>query len=168
MRTPPTMQAPPAGRPHNGRSYVSGSHKVHQARLRRRAAVAYTRLPGTVEAQGEAIGRHYTTMVHRRQGQGGLANVLLEIDAWEREGRDTTPMLEAVVATQLEARASRSADCPRALAREEQEMDGAEDVAQVEYLSGVPGAAERWRERLGEYIATATRLFHALDPARTR
>lgn len=157
-----TIAAASTPRPHSRRSYVSGSHKVHQDRLRRRAGAAYLRLPGQVDALAREIGLHHTSMVHRRQGQGPLARVLLEVDAWERAGIDTTPLLEAVLDVQLAARGSDAADA-RTLAPAEQAADGAEDEAEVAYLSGLPGAARRWRDGLVALLPHQMRLIRALD-----
>lgn len=172
-----TMAAAAPARPHRIALAVSPSHGLRLEQLRRRAGRAYVALRtaggagavGEVTRLAEILGVHHTTLVHRRQGQGGLANVLAEVDAWERAGVDTTPLLEAMVDVQLAARAG-AAEGRRArdLAAEEQAADAAEDVAEVEYLTAeggaVPGAARRWRDRLVSLAAHHLRLVRVLAP----
>lgn len=137
--------------------------------LRRRSGTAYLHLDATGTALTAALGlKSSASITHRKAGRGPHADFLLEIHAIESEGIDTAPLIASAIETQLEARAARGAACPVALAREEQTIDGAEDEAQVEFLTGVPGADVRWRDRLIGYIAHASRLVHALDPARAR
>lgn len=157
------MRAPSGARPHRAAAYVRAPNKIHEDTLRRRAASAYLRLPGTVDAQAHAMGLHHTALVRRRQGHAGLSTLLVEIDALERAGVDTSSLADAMLDTQLDARAARAdALDVRALSHEETALDGAEDCAQLDWHDGRPGAAERWCEALVRSVAAQTRLVLAL------
>lgn len=159
--------APPLGdRPHRwSSSRALPAQKKREHELRARAGVAYLRLAGTAEDQSAAIDRHHSQISRRRQGQSGLAGMLLEVDGLERDGIDTKPMFEAWLETVLEARARRVGSLARAaldLSREEQVADGEEDVAQLDFHDDPRGGARGYYVKLLRYIGVALPLAMAL------
>lgn len=151
-RTPrPKMRPPSTERPHKRRRVVSDPQRI--ARLRRRSGAAWARVQASGEAVAHALDLHHTSVTHRKDGEGPHANLLIEIDALERDGIDSTPLLEAVIETIANAR-SAERRCPKALSREEQAFDAAEDIAQVAMLSGA-GSVAAWRQSLITYVARA-------------
>lgn len=146
-------------RTHGSAARVSPSHrespKVREARLRRRAGAAYTRIQAEGVALARSLGVHHTTLTHRKAGQGGLANVLVEIDAWEAEGHDTLPLLEAMIETRLDARRRRGEErpAPVALVVEEQTLDCAEDMAGARFHA--TGDPRPWKDAVLRYVAYA-------------
>jgi hypothetical protein len=149
----------PSGTGQNGsRRWVRVTHDMH----RKRAGAAYLRLAAGCVEVAEAIGlKNHSGASRRRVGDDGpLAPLLIEVDAMERAGIDSTPILDALIDTQLRARGE-TGECPRKMAVVEQAADNAEESAQVAYLTGT-GTAADWRRSLVAYVATALQTIRAL------
>lgn len=124
-----------------------------ESRIRRRAGCAYARLQTTGTRLASTLGVTDAVITNRKAGQGGLANVLIEVAAMERAGIDTTPIAEAILDQQIESRNTEQLSLLD-LAMCEQEVDAAEDKAQIAYLTG-KGSPEEWAASLRTYIARA-------------
>lgn len=163
--TQPMMRSTPPRRTHGwASSSVAGAQRRRDA-IHRRSGAAYLQLAGTVEHLASVLGIHHTGVVRRRQGQGGLANILEEVDAWERNGVDTTPLLEAWIDTMLEARAARMGSASVTafdLSRREQALGYAVDREQLDFHEQRPGAVPRLAKQLARYLAVALPLAGVL------
>lgn len=155
----------------SGRGTDGKRHIVHQVdkvridAIRNRAGAAELRLVGTVEEQSADIGRAHQAMVRRRQGVGPFGDALIEVFAHELNGRDTTPMLEALIATQVEARrAAGTALVLEEASEREQVLDAAEDVAQVGFHR--TRCPRRWEAAVHAHYAFV--LSHLLPAIRSQ
>lgn len=153
-----TITRASAARTHQITSPVRHAHE-----LKRRAGRAYVMMPGSATDMAAAIGRHHTTITHRRAGQGGLAGVLIEVDAWERAGIDTSALTAALIETQLRARGRSASATLDDLITAQQRVDCDEDVEETAYLLHRDKAAgRRWLGRLIELSAHIDMLVPSL------
>lgn len=153
-----SIAEPLAKSAHEKRPGVIQTHE----QLRKRAANAYIRLPAQGNKIASAIGKHHTSVVHRKKGEGPLLSVLEEIEACERRGICTDSFLYAILETQLTAREALGDACPVELSRQMMRLDHAEDEARHRMLSREPGGRKTWVESLVRYIAHATQTVMAL------
>lgn len=158
-----SLSLPNANLQHQPPAAVLSGHRRTDA-IRARAGAAYARLQASGSALADALGVHHTVIVRRKQGMGGLANVLLEVDAMERQRIDTTPLLEALMSTQIEARPTDQLSLPMLMGCE-QEDDSAEDQAQIAFLTGT-GSLDDWCAKLRTYVARATLTLRVAGGAR--
>jgi hypothetical protein len=155
------IAAPSGQSQHGNRRWVGVTHDMH----RKRAGTAYLRLDAGCIEVADAIGlKNHSGASRRRKGEDGpLAALLIEVDSIERAGIDATPILEALIDTQLRARGE-TGECPKRMAATEQQADAAEDTAEIAFLTGV-GSASDWRKSLIAYVATALNTIRALGGA---
>lgn len=139
------------------------SKKSREDVLRARAGAAYGRIQAQGSRLAQLLGVADSTITNRKAGAGGLANVLIEVDAWEPTV-DTTPLLEALLVTQAEAQ-SKDQLCLSILMMDEQEADSAEDRAQIAYLTGT-GTLADYSDALSRYLSRAMLMLRAVAGAR--